>query len=46
MKEVFAFPKAEIVQLRVFWGMTVPEVAELLEISPSTVDRDWRFAHR
>ena len=38
--------KAEIVQLRVFWGMTVPEVAELLEISQSTVDRDWRFAHR
>lgn len=38
--------KAEVVQLRVFWGMTVPEIAELLETSPSTIDRDWRFARR
>ncbi|MCI0629424.1 MAG: ECF-type sigma factor [Phycisphaerales bacterium] len=36
--------KAEIVKMRVVWGMTVPEVAEALEISPSSVDRDWRFA--
>ena len=38
--------KAEVVQLRVFWGMTVPEIAELLETSPSTIDREWRFARR
>lgn len=38
--------KAEVVQLRVFWGMTVPEVARTLGLSESTVDRDWRFAHR
>jgi RNA polymerase sigma factor (TIGR02999 family) len=38
--------KAEIVQLRVFWGMTIGEVAEVMEISASTVDRDWRFAQR
>ncbi len=38
--------KAEVVQLRVFWGMTVPEVSTVLDISPSTVDREWRFAHR
>ncbi|MEO1088977.1 MAG: ECF-type sigma factor [Acidobacteriota bacterium] len=38
--------KAEVVQLRVFWGLTVPEVAEVLETSPSTVDREWRFARR
>lgn len=38
--------KAEIVQLRVFWGMTVAEVAETLQISESTVDRDWRFSKR
>ncbi|MEM9594210.1 MAG: ECF-type sigma factor [Acidobacteriota bacterium] len=38
--------KAEIVQLRVFWGMTVPEIADLLETSRSTVDREWRFARR
>ncbi|MEM1180177.1 MAG: ECF-type sigma factor [Acidobacteriota bacterium] len=38
--------KAEVVQLRVFWGMTVSEIAALLETSPSTVDREWRFARR
>lgn len=38
--------KAEIVQLRVFWGMTVAEVAATLQISESTVDRDWKFAKR
>ena len=38
--------KAEVVQLRVFWGMTIPEIAEVLETSPSTIDRDWRFAKR
>lgn len=38
--------KAEIVQLRVFWGMTVQEIASLLEVSESTVDRDWKFARR
>jgi RNA polymerase sigma factor (TIGR02999 family) len=36
--------KADIVKMRVVWGMTVPEVAEALDISPSAVDRDWRFA--
>ncbi len=36
--------KADIVRMRVVWGMTVPEVAEALETSPSSVDRDWRFA--
>lgn len=38
--------KAEIAQLRVFWGMTIPEIAQLLELSESTVKRDWRFTHR
>src|SRR5262245_32196949 len=28
--------KAEIVKMRVVWGMTVPEVAEALDISPSS----------
>lgn len=36
--------KADIVKMRVVWGMTVPEVAEALEVSPSLVDRDWKFA--
>ena len=36
--------KAEIVELRYFGGLTTEEIAELLDLSPSTVDRDWRFA--
>ncbi len=36
--------RAEIVKMRVVWGMTVPEVAEALDVSPSSVDRDWRWA--
>jgi RNA polymerase sigma factor (TIGR02999 family) len=38
--------KADVVRLRVFWGADNDEVAELLGVSPSTVDRDWRFARR
>ncbi len=38
--------KADVVRLRVFWGAGHDEVAELLQISPSTADRDWRFARR
>jgi RNA polymerase sigma-70 factor (ECF subfamily) len=36
--------KAEIVELRYFGGLTTEEIAELLKVSPSTVDRDWRIA--
>jgi RNA polymerase sigma factor (TIGR02999 family) len=35
---------AEIVRLRYFVGMTVPEIATALELSPRTVDRHWAFA--
>jgi RNA polymerase sigma factor (TIGR02999 family) len=38
--------KAELVGLRVFWGATMEEAAELLDISLSTAERDWRFARR
>lgn len=38
--------KAELVGLRVFWGAGMEEAAELLEISLSTAERDWRFARR
>jgi RNA polymerase sigma factor (TIGR02999 family) len=38
--------KAEVVKLRVFWGATVQQIAEVLEVSPSSVERDWRFARR
>ena len=37
---------AEVVQLRVFFGFEIREVAEILGISTATVDRDWRFARR
>ncbi len=34
----------QIVELRVFAGMSVEEIAELLKISPATVKRDWTMA--
>ncbi|MCH9648903.1 MAG: sigma-70 family RNA polymerase sigma factor [Deltaproteobacteria bacterium] len=36
--------KARIVDLRYFGGLTVSEVAEVLEISEATVFRHWNFA--
>ncbi len=36
--------QAEVVQLRFFIGLTVEEIAELLEVSCSTVKREWRAA--
>jgi RNA polymerase sigma factor (TIGR02999 family) len=36
--------KAEIVKLRVLWGASNEDAARLLEISESTVERDWRFS--
>lgn len=35
---------AEIVELRYFVGLTVPEIAEALNLAPRTVDRHWAFA--
>jgi len=35
---------AEVVKLRYFAGMTVPETAKVLNISTSTVDRTWKGA--
>jgi RNA polymerase sigma factor (TIGR02999 family) len=35
---------AEVVKLRYFVGMTIPEIAEALEISPRNADRHWVFA--
>ena len=35
---------AEVVKLRYFVGMTIPETAEALEISPRSADRHWLFA--
>jgi RNA polymerase sigma-70 factor (ECF subfamily) len=36
--------KAEVVALKVFWGFEMMEIAEALEVSLRTVERDWRFA--
>jgi RNA polymerase sigma-70 factor (ECF subfamily) len=36
--------QAQIVELRVFGGLTVEETAELLKVSPATVKRDWSMA--
>jgi RNA polymerase sigma factor (TIGR02999 family) len=36
--------QAQVVDLRFFGGLSVPEVAELLEVSVTTVEGDWRFA--
>jgi RNA polymerase sigma factor (TIGR02999 family) len=35
---------AQIVELRVFGGLLVEEVAQMLDLAPSTVKADWRFA--
>lgn len=35
---------AEVVRLRYFVGMTVPEIAVALDLAPRTVDRHWAFA--
>jgi RNA polymerase sigma factor (TIGR02999 family) len=35
---------AELVQLRYFAGLTLPEAAEVLGISPRTADRHWAYA--
>jgi RNA polymerase sigma factor (sigma-70 family) len=36
--------QARIVELRFFGGLTVEEVADVLEISPATVKRAWTAA--
>jgi RNA polymerase sigma factor (TIGR02999 family) len=36
--------KAQLVKLRYFAGMTIPEAAEALGISTTTADRYWAYA--
>jgi RNA polymerase sigma factor (TIGR02999 family) len=36
--------QAEVVEMRFFAGLTVEEIAEVLEIAPATVKRDWTTA--
>jgi RNA polymerase sigma-70 factor, ECF subfamily len=35
---------ARIVELRFFGGLETPEIAEVLDVSSRTVERDWHFA--
>jgi len=35
---------ARVVELRYFGGLTIPEIAHCLGVSPGTVKLDWRFA--
>jgi len=35
---------AEVVKLRYFVGMTIPEIADALNLSPRSADRHWAFA--
>ena len=37
-------PAADLVQLRHFAGLTIPEVAQILKISPRSADRLWAYA--
>ena len=37
-------PVAELVKLRYFVGMTIPQAAEVLQISPRTADFRWKYA--
>ena len=40
----FDMRKNRIVELRFFGGLSVEETAEVLQVSPDTVKRDWRLA--
>ncbi|MEP6689438.1 MAG: sigma-70 family RNA polymerase sigma factor, partial [Gemmatimonadales bacterium] len=36
--------KSKVVELKFFGGMTIEEIAEVLQISGATVEREWAFA--
>jgi RNA polymerase sigma-70 factor, ECF subfamily len=39
------FPRrSQVVELRYFGGLVNEEIAEVLKVSPATVERDWRYA--
>ena len=40
----FDVRKMKVIELRFFGGLTVEETAEVLQIAPDTVARDWRLA--
>jgi RNA polymerase sigma factor (TIGR02999 family) len=40
----FDLRKVRVIELRFFGGLTVQEAADVLDVSPDTVARDWRIA--
>lgn len=36
--------KADVVRYRALWGLTMPQIAENLDVGLATVERDWAFA--
>jgi len=36
--------KSRIVELKFFGGLTTNEIAEVLQLSPATIERDWSFS--
>lgn len=44
-KMLDSYPRhARLVELKIFGGLDTGELAQVLEISPRTAERDWRFA--
>jgi RNA polymerase sigma factor (TIGR02999 family) len=36
--------KSRIVELKFFGGLTIAEIAEVMELSPATIEREWAFS--
>lgn len=36
--------KCQVVEMKFFGGLTIKEIARVVEVSPETIKRDWRFA--
>jgi RNA polymerase sigma-70 factor, ECF subfamily len=36
--------KSRIVELKFFGGLTTPEIAEVMGLSPATIEREWKFS--
>ena len=46
MKQLAVFDpqQSQVVELRFFGGLTIEETAEVLELSPATIKREWKTA--
>ena len=36
--------KSRVVELKFFGGLTIAEIAEMMELSPATIEREWTFS--